>query len=127
MELANPDREIGVALMLLLLWLKEIVCEVAPVIRKVCVTESASYQEPLPAWEAVNTQVPPDTKVIVADVVFPLNVPDPTVQTPVDSEVKTSNKEEVVLALILREFVDLLASDGLLNVIACACPIVKVT
>ena len=94
-----------------------IVCEVAPVIMKDCVTEAAAYQEPSPACEAVITQVPPETKVTVAVVVPVDNVPDPTVQTPVVSEVKVINKLEVVLAVIDFVFVDRRASVGLAKVI----------
>jgi hypothetical protein len=63
------------------------------------------------------THVPPDTYVTVAVVVLPESVPEPTVQTPVVSDVKTINKLEVVLAVIDLVFVDLRASVGFTKVI----------
>lgn len=49
--------------------------------------------------------------------VLPESTPEPTVQTPVVSDVKTINKLEVVLAVIDLEFVDRRASVGFVKVI----------
>ena len=128
----NPEVEvavkvIGEVLIFALPCEKVIVCVWAPVMMKDCVSGVAAYHVPLPSCEAVITHEPPETKVTVAVVVLTESVPAPTVQIPVVVEVNVMSKLEVVLAVIDLVLVERLASVGLVNVIVCGCPIVKVT